>query len=84
MSDRPFAFFACRAALEREEHASQVYADLITRLAAGGQGHAKITRAVLGTLRIVADLSPTDPVREKRWDGGDSFAEHIHESLVTR
>jgi hypothetical protein len=57
MSDRPFAFFACGAALEREEHASQVYADLITRLAAPEQRPTGIAGTVLGALSIAGDPS---------------------------
>jgi hypothetical protein len=56
--DRPVAFSAYRAALEREEHASRVYADLITRLAASEQPPTGIAGAVLGVLRIAGGLSP--------------------------
>jgi hypothetical protein len=56
--DRPVAFSAYRAALEREEHASRVYADLITWLAAPEQRPTGIAGTVLGALRIAGDLSP--------------------------
>jgi hypothetical protein len=56
--DRPVAFCAYRAALEREEHASRVYADLITRLAAPEKRPTGIAGTVLGALRIAGDLSP--------------------------
>jgi hypothetical protein len=56
--DRPVAFSAYRAALEREEHASRVYADLITRVAAPARRPTGIAGTVLGALRIAGDLSP--------------------------
>jgi hypothetical protein len=57
-SDRPIAFFAYRAALEREEHASLVYADLMTRLDASEQRPTGIAGTVVGALRIAGGLSP--------------------------
>ena len=57
--DRWFAFSAYRATLEREEHASQIYADLVTRVAAAAQRPTGIAGALLGALRIVGGTSPT-------------------------
>jgi hypothetical protein len=54
--DRPIAFCAYRAALEREEHASRVYADLVIRLAAVAQRPAGIAATVLGALRMAGGL----------------------------
>jgi hypothetical protein len=56
--DRPVAFSAYGAALEREEQASRVYADLINRLAAPEQRPTWIGGAVLGALRVAGGLSP--------------------------
>jgi hypothetical protein len=55
--DRPVAFSAYRAALEREEHAARVYADLITRVTASARRPAGIAGPVVGALRIAGELS---------------------------
>jgi hypothetical protein len=56
LPDRSAAFSGYRAALEREEHASRVYAELVVRLAAAAPRPAGIAATVLGALRIAGQL----------------------------
>jgi hypothetical protein len=50
--DRRIACSRYRAALEREEHASRVYAELVARITSAGQRPAGIAATVLGALRL--------------------------------
>ncbi|UGS37158.1 hypothetical protein DSM104329_03573 [Capillimicrobium parvum] len=49
--DRRLAFSCYRAALEREEHASRVYAELVARLSVAAQRPMGSAASVLGALR---------------------------------
>jgi hypothetical protein len=54
--ERRLAFSGYRAALEREEHASRVYAELVARLAAAAPRPVGIAATVLRALRIAGEL----------------------------
>ena len=56
--DRPLAFSAYHAALEREEQASRVYAGLLGRLAASGERPCGIAAPVADALRAAGAMSP--------------------------
>ena len=53
----PAGFLGYRAALEREEHAARVYAELAVRLAAAAPRPVSVAAAGLGALRIADELS---------------------------
>jgi hypothetical protein len=67
LPERRLAFSGYRAALEREEHASRVYAELVVRLAAAAPRSVGTAATVLGAVRIADELP--QPLGRLGWCG---------------